>query len=112
MKTLALFLFAVTAAAQVPSVAYTVTLTITPPASTAPYTYVVSRAVGTATTCPAPSMTSPVYVPLNQKAPSAALTYVDTPAVSGFVCYSVQSIMNGVPSTPTAAAGPFGIAGQ
>lgn len=73
--------------------------------TSAPCTYVISRAIITASTCPSTTGTS--YTPLNQTAPTSALTFTDNTIAGQTACYIAQTMQGGLTSTPSNVAGPF-----
>jgi hypothetical protein len=91
---------------QVPPTNHTVTLTWQAPATgcttSAPCTYVLSRATVSGTTCPGTSGTT--YTPLNQSNPVSALTYTDSTASGLTVCYIAQTMQGGAVSIPSNSA--------
>lgn len=92
---------------QVPPTSHTVTLTITPPANSSSYTYVISRAEVSGASCPAPNVQTPNYTPLNASNPISGTSYVDAGAAGTTVCYIAQSVVGGAVSVPSNTAGPF-----
>jgi hypothetical protein len=85
-----------------PSAPPTASITWTAPAANggAAYTYVVSRATATGTTCPVTTGTA--YTPLNQTTPTTALNYTDSTVTSGSsYCYIAQTLQSGLVSAPS-----------
>lgn len=73
--------------------------------TSAPCTYVISRATVSGSSCPATTGTN--YTPLNQSAPVSGLSYTDNNVAGLNVCYIAQTLQGSAVSQPSNVVGPF-----